>query len=103
SQEVKWAADSIIEALARPPTWGALFDIFKHEPTADDLERLYEATPKEQLFEDLRAVIQRGGRARGAALEALQTIGLASCDADIAEAGQRCLAEKEAAKAPEQK
>jgi hypothetical protein len=87
--EVQAAVDSLFEALARPPTWGALFDIFKHEPTADELERLYEATPKEKLFEELRAVIQRGGRARGAALEALQRMGMAPSDAEIAEAGKK--------------
>src|SRR5262245_34056425 len=89
SQEVQWATDSIIEALARPPTWGALFDIFKHEPTDDELKRRYEMTPKAEIFEELRAVFQRGRRARGAALEALQKMGMAPSDAEIAEAGKK--------------
>jgi hypothetical protein len=95
SLEVRAATDCIIDSLSQPPTYGALFDIFKQEePTVDVLESLYGN--KEQLLEELRA-FRRTRLGKGAALEALQRMGMAPSDAEIENTAAKYRAPREQA------
>jgi len=92
SQEVRDAADFIIDALVRPEA------VFEQATTrADDLMRQYEMASKAEVFEAVSAAAQRALRARGAALEALQRMGLAPSDAEIANVVKKIQAQKAAA------
>jgi hypothetical protein len=101
SHAVRQATDFIIDALAGPPTWGDLFRIFKQpEPTIEELERAYEVN-KAEVLEALRAVSRTTRLAKGVALEALQKMGLAPSDAEIAAIEKRAQAQEAARAAQE--
>jgi len=105
---VKDATDNVIEALARPLTPVRAAGIFKQREerlfSADLLERIagmmvgdleQRRIPKSrsQIIAEIEkmetASLQRSRLAKGAALEALQKMGMAPSDAEIAEAGKK--------------
>jgi len=105
---VKDATDNVIEALARPLTPVRAAGIFKQREerlfSPDLLERIagmmvgdleQRRIPKSQsqIIAEIEkmetASLQRSRLAKGAALEALQKMGMAPSDAEIAEAGKK--------------
>ena len=105
---VKDATDNVIEALARPLTPVRAAGIFKQQEermfSADQRERIagmmvgdleQRRIPKSQsqIIAEIEkmetASLQRSRLAKGAALEALQKMGMAPSDAEIAEAGKK--------------
>jgi len=105
---VKDATDNVIEALARPLTPVRAAGIFKQREerlfSADlreqiagmmvgDLEQRRIPKSRSQIIAEMEkmetASLQRSRLAKGAALEALQKMGMAPSDAEIAEAGKK--------------
>ena len=105
---VKDATDNVIEALARPLTPVRAAGIFKQQEermfSADqreriagmmvgDLEQRRILKSQSQIIAEIEkmetASLQRSRLAKGAALEALQKMGMAPSDAEIAEAGKK--------------
>ena len=105
---VKDATDNVIEALARPLTPVRAAGIFKQreerlfsadllEQIADmmvgDLEQRRIPKSRSQVIAEIEkmetANLQRSRLAKAAALEALQKMGMAPSDAEIAEAGKK--------------
>jgi hypothetical protein len=105
---VKDATDNVIEALARPLTPVRAAGIFKQREerlfSADllkriagmmvgDLEQRRIPKSRSQIIAEIEkmetASLQRSRLAKGAALEALQKMGMAPSDAEIAEAGKK--------------
>ena len=104
----KDATDNVIEALARPLTPVRAAGIFKQQEerlfSADqreriagmmvgDLEQRRISKSRSQISAEIEkmetASLQRSRLAKGAALEALQKMGMAPSDAEIAEAGKK--------------
>ena len=105
---VKDATDNVIEALARPLTPVRAAGIFKQREErlfspdlleriagmmVGDLEQRRIPKSRSQIIAEIEkmetASLQRSRLAKGAALEALQKMGMAPSDAEIAEAGKK--------------
>ena len=105
---VKDATDNVIEALARPLTPERASGIFKQREErlfspdlleriagmmVGDLEQRRIPKSRSQIIAEIEkmetASLQRSRLAKGAALEALQKMGMAPSDAEIAEAGKK--------------
>ena len=104
---VKDATDNVIEALARPLTPVRAAGIFKQQEErmfydlreriagmlVGDLEQRRIPKSQSQIIAEIEkmetASLQRSRLAKGAALEALQKMGMAPSDAEIAEAGKK--------------
>ena len=105
---VKDATDNVIEALARPLTPVRAAGIFKQREErlfspelleriagmmVGDLEQRRIPKSSSQIIAEIEkmetASLQRSRLAKGAALEALQKMGMAPSDAEIAEAGKK--------------
>jgi predicted DNA-binding protein len=87
--DVRTAIEAICEALQAPLSPSRAFELFVEQKVGseDAVERLRKNIPEPDATE-LVKIFQKADRARVVALEALQKMGMAPPDAEIAEAGK---------------